>query len=155
MRRLALPVQTASVLNAMAWNERICGTAPLAEPATRTLLHCAYAWGAALHFTLVPGPPDALQPQQECTVVLSFAQLSLGLALPAVAQLVAETALFQQHQRQRRRRGLPPEGGPQAALYHWAAELAAVDGPAVVVCLWMLLGVLWDVALALVARGAL
>lgn len=122
----------------------------------RALLHRAYTWGTAAHFSLAHGAPAALEPAQECAVVFGFLQLALGLALPAAGQLVVETALFEQHQRQRQRRGLPPEAGLQAALYRVAGELAdAAEGPAVAVWLWMLLGLLWDAALLLVMRRPL
>lgn len=79
-------------------------------------------------------------------------QVSIGFVLPALISVVREACLFQQHQRQRRQAGLPPERGWQAAAYAWmAAAWEPFDSDAVLL-LSLAAGLpclLWQIALML------
>ena len=70
--------------------------------------------------------------------------------MPALAQAVLESRLFQRHRQERRREGLPPETGLQAAMYACVHEAwAALDTPLRLVALCLLLGALFDASLLL------
>lgn len=77
-------------------------------------------------------------------------QLAAGFALPALAQAVVEAGLFERHNEERRRAGLPPEAGPQARLYSLVQQTwAALDTPLRFLTLCVLLGALFDASLFL------
>lgn len=208
--RLALPVQLIAVLNAMTWNQHVCGGRALADPAAQRLTGSTYSFLAMAHFTLLPAPASTLHPEQECAVVLAFLQLAVAVVLPALAQVggtgagaawhgarcgmgrpwyaghrwpasspapppasalvsmvcvsvtpshptpppqaAVESALFSDHQQQRQQAGLPPEGKLQARLYRWLNEMTvALDGPAAFVAVWVMLGMLWELAVLFMA----
>ena len=91
-----------------------------------------------------------LTPAEQCRTVLAWQQLCLSLAAPALVAAAAETRLWQQHEAQRRRQGLPPEGGWQARLYGAIDEwLLGLDWLHVVVLSWLLSSVLHLLAVAL------
>lgn len=150
--RLALPIQVAAVLNAASWNPYVCQGRALADAAAQQRTHAAYSLIGAARFALLPGPAAPLAPAQECAVVLSFLQLAITVAAPALAQAALEAALFAQHVAQRRAAGLPPGGTRcEGRLYSLVREAAeACDGPAALVAAWILLGILWELAVALV-----
>ena len=53
----------------------------------------------------------------ECQTLLTWLLLSLGLALPLLAEAASAARLFRHHERQRAAEGLPQEGGPCAEFY--------------------------------------
>lgn len=68
-------------------------------------------------------------------------QLAIGFVLPALTQAALEARAFQEHQLQRKRAGLAPEAGWQAALYRWIAEVSEPfrTDPILALCLAVLL----------------
>ena len=52
-----------------------------------------------------------------CAAVVTFLQLAIGLAAPALLQAAAEAAAFERHQRQRHACGLAKEAGLRASCY--------------------------------------
>lgn len=101
---------------------------------------------------LLPGLASR-EPAAECAEVLTYLQLMLGVALPALVQAALEAHLFEQHQQQRQQLGLPPERGLQACMYRGIRCLVqAVDGTAWVAALWALSSVLLEASAYLQAR---
>lgn len=95
-----------------------CTTAALASPAAQELSWRAVRLLDALRFSLLlPGSLPPLQAGGACAVMLTYTHIAVGLFLPALAAALAEAALFQRRQRQRRLAGLPPERGWDAVLY--------------------------------------
>lgn len=84
--------------------------------------------------------------------MLTYTHVAVGLFLPAPVAALAEAALFQRHQRQRRLAGLPPERGRDAALYEALWGLLELDWLTWAAAAWMLAGILFDAAL--LAAGA-
>ena len=83
--------------------------------------------GTTLSALLPPGP-------ESCVFTLSFLQLSLGLAAPALLQAAAEAAAFERHQRQRHAAGLAKEAGLRASVYEMLrAFTAGLSWPAALV----------------------
>lgn len=153
----AVPVQLALTLHCSTYNARTCATRAvgLGTPSGRHLMSRTYQLlSVARHITSPPVPhAPILPPEDQCAVLLTFAQLTIALALPALAQAWLESRLFQLHQTQRQRAGLPAETGVQATLYAALSSLReALDGPLLVLALWVSLGLLFDLAL-LVALG--
>lgn len=70
-----------------------------------------------------PHSQGDLPAAMECCTLLSFLQLTVGLAAPAVARAVLESRAFAQHQRERQCLNLPPEQGWHARLYTWLADV--------------------------------
>ncbi|KAI7842160.1 hypothetical protein COHA_004183 [Chlorella ohadii] len=72
-----------------------------------------------------------------------------GLVLPLLVHAALESSLFREHQRQRRQHGMPLECGLMQRLYDSISGLReALDGVMLAVALWMLLGLLWKLAMA-------
>lgn len=82
--------------------------------------------------------------------MLTYLQLLLGLVLPALGQAVLQARLFQRHNEQRRLAGVAAENGWAARAYACVSDVTNVlDGPGVTMALWVLLGIIFDVAVAL------
>ena len=80
------------------------------------------------------------------------AQLVLGFLLPALGHAWLEARMFARHQRERRRAGLPPESGCQAAVYtSLGGLLEALAWPQALLALGILLSIFFD--LSLLAAG--
>lgn len=131
-----------------------CTTAALASPAAQQLSRQAYRMLGTLRFSLLlPSSLPNLPPAGECAVLMTFTHMFLGLALPSLAAVVIEAALFRQHQRQRQRAGLAPERGWDALLYGALGSLLDLDWVFWAAAAWLMAGILFDVAL--LASGAL
>lgn len=123
-----------------------CTTAALSSPAARQLSQQAASLLGLRFGLLLPGFLPHLQPEQACAILLTYTHIALGLALPALAAALMEAKLFQQHQRQRARAGLPPERGWDAALYGWVWTLSELSWHARLAAAWLLVGILFDAA---------
>jgi hypothetical protein len=127
--------------------QQLCGAGLLAHPATQCATHQVYQLLSSLAYTL-PLPVSAFLspgPVAECATVLRWFQIALGLLAPLLWEAAWAASLFQQHQRQRRAQGLPPERGAHAALYNavWSVTCEG-SGVPVGVITWLLLAVSWD-----------
>lgn len=147
-RSWAVPLHIFMTAALTRRNREVCTSAWLATPAAEGLTHGAFDLLNALRYSvLVPASRPSLAPRDECAVVLSYLHICLGLVLPALVQAAAEARLFREHQHQRQRLGLALEKGWQLRLYSAIDGLReAVDGPAAVLALWVLLGILFDVS---------
>ncbi len=77
-------------------------------------------------------------------------QLTISLALPLVVQAAWEAGLYKQHQSQRLTQGLSKECGWQARLYAWIGDvLVTCDALALLAAGWVLVGILWHLAVSL------
>ena len=135
-----------------AFNTHMCTAASLAHPAAQQQTHRLFRLLEACNYSLVPVAAE-VQPATECAAVLTYFQLAFGLLLPAVAQMAAESALFQQHQKQRRQQGVAPERGWQQRIYDGLSGLAeALDGFTLAAAAWMALGIVWQVSVGIPYR---
>jgi len=151
---MALPAHMLMAASYVRNNVQLCASAAqLQHPASQWVAHKAYALAQLLWLggTMPPSAPAshrALPPAQECATVLTFLQLSLGLALPALAQAAVEAHLWRQHQQQRRQLGIPDEKGWQQRLYGCLLGLLdPLDWFTAPVFLWVLLGLLLEVSI--------
>lgn len=157
LHRWSLLAQAVLVGTTMPHARHVCGAAPLSHPAVHAALRRVYR-SAQLVACLTPLPVSASlpdpPPEDQCTSLLHFFQLGLGLLLPVLWQTLSEARLFPQHQRERRAAGLPPERGLEAAVYSFVWKLT-MDGMALQAALfaWMLLSTCWD-QVSLLARSS-
>ena len=136
----------------MAFNSTLCSSAalshPLAQQQTRQLFHIL----ELTNFSLLPVTAH-VQPVAECAAVLSYLQLSGGLVLPLLVHAALESWLFQEHQRQRQQCGMPAESSPMRWLYDAVNGLSeALDGVTLATAVWMALGTLWKLSVAVAFR---
>ncbi|PSC74248.1 squamosa promoter-binding 6 isoform X1 [Micractinium conductrix] len=155
---LALPVQLALTLHCSQHNVATCQARALAgHPAALRFTHQAYQYFlVARRLTSPPAAPyAALEPAGECAVLLTAAQLWAALALPAVAQAVLESRLWDQHAAQRRRAGLPREFDVAGFFYRELSHArAAFNAPLLALAGWLLTGTVFDAGASLAPHGA-
>lgn len=142
----ALPLHLLMAGSLLRHNREACATAALSSPAARQLSSSLFQTLSELRYTLLPPKPPPLDALAECSALLSFTHLTLGLLLPAVASAAVEARLFQRHQAQRQQLGLPDERGWQAWLCLAVAGALELDVLARALAAWMLLGQAFDVA---------
>ncbi|KAL4433262.1 hypothetical protein ABPG77_003310 [Micractinium sp. CCAP 211/92] len=146
---LALPVQLAVVLTCAMHNRLLCASPALSSPGAQHWGHRAFALLDSVCFSLVP-QAARLAPEAECAALLTFQQLTISLALPLVVQAAWEAGLYKQHQSQRLTQGLSKECGWQARLYAWIGDvLVTCDALALLAAGWVLVGILWHLAVSL------
>ncbi|KAI7844058.1 hypothetical protein COHA_002202 [Chlorella ohadii] len=126
----------------------VCGASSLSCPAVHAAVRRVYR-GMQVAACLTPLPvwaalPDP-SPEDQCTALVAFFQLAIGLLLPVLWQVLTEARFFQLHQRERRAAGLSPERGPEAAVYHfvWQATMEGMGLQATMLA-WILLSTCWD-----------
>lgn len=148
-RSLALPVHLALALALAARSPDVCASACLSGPAAEQTTRRAFAALSALRVDVFRGAGmPALPAASQCAVVLTYLQVALGFLLPALVHAALECRLFARHQRERRRAGLPPERGLQAAAYEAAAGLlGALSWPQALLALGIALSVAFDLSL--------
>ena len=109
--RYHLPAQATLLLLAARRNPQLCATAALQRPVPAALTAAAYRWLSCAAAALLPFSASARArrsalplkpPLQQCTALLSFAQLLLGLLLPTAALAAAEARFCDEHDRLRR-----------------------------------------------------
>jgi hypothetical protein len=144
----ALPVQLLVVINCVAFNPTMCSATALAHPAAQQPTHQLFQLLEMANFSLLPVAAH-VQPAAECAAVLSYFQLSIGLVLPLLAHAKLESSLFQEHRRQRQQCDMPLESGIMPWLYGSVSSLSeALDGITLAAALWMTLGMLWKLSVA-------
>jgi len=130
------------------FNPTICSAIALSHPAAKQQTHQLFQLLELANFSLLP-VTASVPPAAECAPVLGYLQLTAGLVLPLLAHAALESSLFQEHQRQRRQRGMPLECGIMQRLYDLISGLReALDRVMLAATLWMLLGLLWKLAVA-------
>ncbi len=150
LRRLRAAAHSAVMLYCLRLAPLICTSAPMETPPARQLtsrLARLLSQTSLLSLHPLSMAPPAGDGAAECCAVLRFAQLVLGLLAPLALQARAEAALFQQHQRQRSRAGLPPERGFTANLHAVTCSmLHLVARPQLCICCLLTLGLCWLLA---------
>ena len=98
---------------------QVCGAAALSHPAAQRATHRLYGLAGVLSRGLPLPLAWFVQPSaaDQCTSLMAGMQFGLGALVPLLAGAQAEARLFQHHQLQRWRAGLPLERGAQAAVY--------------------------------------
>jgi hypothetical protein len=140
--------QAVLVGTTMPHARHVCSATALSHPAVHAALRRVFH-GAQVAACLTPLPVSATLPdppaEDQCTALVTFFQLGIGLLLPVLWQVLTEARLFQQHQRERRAAGLPPERGLEPAVLDFAWKLT-MEGMALqaTLCAWMLLSACWD-----------
>lgn len=136
----------------------VCSASSLSHPAVHGAVRRVYR-GVQMAACLTPLPlaaslPDPA-PEDQCTALVAFFQLSIGLLLPVLHQVLGDARLFQLHQRERRAAGLPPERGKEAAVlsFVWKMTMEGMGLQAALFA-WILLSVCWDQTSALVRSAA-
>lgn len=133
----------------VASNGATCSAAALSHPAAQKQTHQLFQLLELANFSLLPVATN-VQPAAECTTVLTFFQLTAGLVLPLLVHAVVESSLFGEHQRQRQQQGMPLVSGFMQSLYGFVGGLSeALDGVTLAASLWMLMGLLWKLSVAL------
>ena len=102
-----------------------------------------------------PASPEPSS-QQECVVLILWLRVAVSVVAPLLYEALADARLWRQHERQRRRAGLPPKGGMQAALYRAVCRVSSCyDSPltAAIIC-WLLLAVSWEWCATIAAPSA-
>lgn len=133
----------------VASNGATCSAAALSDPAALKQTHQLFTLLELANFSLLPVATN-VHPTAECTTVLTFFQLTAGLVLPLLVHAVLESSLFGAHQRQRQQCGMPPVSGFMQSLYDFVGGLSeALDGVTLAASLWMLMGLLWKLSVAL------
>ncbi|KAL4428170.1 hypothetical protein ABPG75_002259 [Micractinium tetrahymenae] len=155
---LSAAAQLGLVLSLLPHTRRGCSGAVLGHPAAARSTHSVYgalSWVGAMQ-PLPLAPLARPSPADECTTIITFLHLGLGLVVPLLWEWLSVSRLFSEHERQRRRAGLPCERGLHAAAYRmlWAAcggvEGAGAALPPLLLG-WMLLAATWDWTAYLVA----
>jgi hypothetical protein len=143
----AVPLDVFMAVLLTRRNAEVCASPALSSPAAQALTHQAYGALRTLRAAIVPASRASLSPQDECVHVLTYLHLAVGFVLPALAMAAGEARLFERHQRQRQHAGLLPEEGWHCRFYGAVNEyLAALNGFTAAAALWVLLGILFDVA---------
>ncbi|PRW33718.1 ankyrin repeat [Chlorella sorokiniana] len=117
---IQLPLQLLGLLGLLRHNHVACSGAALAAPAVQQMTHRLFNALEMSRFALQPilgAGPVPVAPAQECTAVMAFFQVSLGLLAPSLLAASLQARLFQQHQEERLQQGLAAESGWQARLY--------------------------------------
>ncbi len=140
--------QAVLVGTTMRHARHVCGASSLSSPAVHAAVRRVYR-GMQVAACLTPLPvwavlPDPL-PEDQCTALVAFFQLAIGLLLPVMWQALTEARFFQLHLRERQAAGLSPERGPEAAVYRfvWQATMEGMGLQAAMLA-WILLSTCWD-----------
>lgn len=140
--------QAILVGTTMRHARHVCGGAALSHPAVHAALRRVYRTvqvAACLPPLPIAASLPAPPPEDQCTTLVAFFQLGIGLLLPLLWQALTEAWLFQQHQRERQAAGLPPERGIETAVFDFVWKLT-LEGMRLQAGLfaWILLSACWD-----------
>lgn len=143
-----MPVHYMTVMALWRNNGDTC--AALASPSAARLTHKVAQVLGMLRFSSLSPNTAASSDAHACRAVLTYLQLALALAAPTAVQAGIEARLWMWHAEERRRAGLPPERGWQAAFYSRISSLLdGLDWPYLAVLGWVALGVLYELAMAI------
>lgn len=150
---LSVLSQLILVVTATRFDRHICTAASLCHPAAHRGIHRIYR-AAASTACLTPLPLSVALAEPgaavECTTLLAWVQLCLGLLAPLLWQAVTEARAFQEHKQERRQAGLPPKdtgalAAAEAAVYDFVHAIALeYNVITLTVIYWMLASVCFD-----------
>lgn len=144
------------VVQASLFLASLCASCALAAPTARQVVHQAVrVLGGLARMVVLPAPSgSAANPTTygECVMLITWLRLAIAVLAPLIYEVVTEARLWQLHQAQRRRAGLPPEQGARNALYGTVRWFAFEDSAAPpLMAAWMLFALSWNWAVFLAA----